>query len=164
MCRLIPIILLLAFLTACRDAPGPEAVDTAPAVTQTEQVTITLAVEGSSLNRYRPLIEAFEEENPHIRVRLVNTGEVADADESGIRALATSFDVFPYSPNRQGETQYLLDLRPLLDLDPQFEPADFLPGLLPLTTEPLWAIPTGAAYYLTFYDQSAFDDAGRPLP
>jgi multiple sugar transport system substrate-binding protein len=162
--RLIPIILLLAFLTACRDAPGPDAIDTAPAVTQTEQVTITLAVEGSSLNRYRPLIEAFQQENPHIRVRLVNTGEVADPDESGIRALATSFDVFPYSPNRQGESQYLLDLRPLLDLDPQFEPADFLPGLLPPPLEPLWAIPIGAAYYLTFYDQSAFDDAGRPHP
>jgi multiple sugar transport system substrate-binding protein len=162
--RLIFIILLLAFLTACRDAPGPEAVDTAPAVTQTEQVTITLAVEGSSLNRYRPLIEAFEEENPTIRVRLVNTGEVADRDESGIRALATSFDVFPYSPNRQGERQYLLDLRPLLDLDPQFDTADFLPGLLPPTTEPLWAIPTGAAYYLTFYDQSAFEAANLLSP
>jgi multiple sugar transport system substrate-binding protein len=162
--RLIPIILLLAFLTACRDAPGPEAIDTTPAVTQTEQVTITLAVEGSSLNRYRPLIEAFEEENPTIRVRLVNTGEVADADESGIRALATSFDVFPYSPNRQGESQYLLDLRPLLDLDLQFDAADFLPGLLPAPLAPLWAVPTGAAYYLTFYDQSAFDAAGLPPP
>ncbi len=162
--RLILIILLLAFLTACRDAPGPDAIDTAPAITQTEQMTITLAVDGSGLNRYRPLIEAFEEENPHIRVRLVNTGEVADPDESGIRALATSFDVFPYSPNRQGETQYLLDLRPLLDLDPQFDTADFLPGLLPPTTEPLWAIPIGAAYYLTFFDKSAFDEAGRPYP
>jgi ABC-type glycerol-3-phosphate transport system substrate-binding protein len=162
--RLILIILLLAFLTACRDAPGPEAIDTTPAVTQTEQVTITLAVEGSSLNRYRPLIEAFEEENPTIRVRLVNSGEVADADESGIRALATSFDVFPYSPNRQGESQYLLDLRPLLDLDPQFDTADFLPGLLPPPLEPLWAIPTGAAYYLTFYDQSAFEAANLLSP
>jgi multiple sugar transport system substrate-binding protein len=162
--RLILIILLLAFLTACRDAPGPEAVDTAPAVTQTEQVTITLAVDGSSLNRYRPLIEAFEEENPAIQVRLVSLDEVADPDESGIRALATSFDVFPYSPTRQGESQYLLDLRPLLDLDPQFDTADFLPGLLPPATEPLWAIPTGAAYYLTFFDKSVFDDAGRPHP
>jgi ABC-type glycerol-3-phosphate transport system substrate-binding protein len=162
--RLILIILLLAFLTACRDAPGPEAVGTAPAVTQTEQVTITLAVEGSSLNRYRPLIEAFEEENPAIQVRLVSLDEVADPDESGIRALATSFDVFPYSPNRQGESQYLLDLRPLLDLDPQFDTADFLPGLLPPTTEPLWAIPTGAAYYLTFYDQSAFEAANLLPP
>jgi ABC-type glycerol-3-phosphate transport system substrate-binding protein len=165
--HLIPIILLLALLTACRDAPGPDAPDnrdTAAAVTQTEQVTITLAVEGSSLNRYRSLLEAFEEENPHIRVRLVNTGEVADADESGIRALATSFDVFPYSPNRQGESQYLLDLRPLLDLDPQFDPGGFLPGLLPESSEPLWAIPTGAAYYLTFFDQSAFATAGLDAP
>jgi multiple sugar transport system substrate-binding protein len=162
--RLIPIILLLAFLAACRDAPGPEAIDTVPAVIQAEQVTITLAVESGSLNRYRPLLEAFEEENSHIRVRLVNTGEVAVPDESGIQALATSFDVFPYTPNRQGETQYLLDLRPLLDLDPQFDTADFLPGLLPPTTEPLWAIPIGAAYYLTFFDKSAFDEAGRPHP
>ncbi|MFO7539089.1 MAG: extracellular solute-binding protein, partial [Chloroflexota bacterium] len=162
--HLISIILLLALLTACRDAPGPDAADIAPAVPQTEQVTLTLAVEGSSLNRYQPLIEAFEQENPHIRVRLVNINEVANPDESGIRALATSFDVFPYSLNRQGESQYLLDLRPLLDLDPQFEPADFLPGLLPAPLEPLWAIPTGAAYYLTFYDQSAFTDAGLPLP
>ncbi len=135
-----------------------------PIPQEPEQVTITLAVESGSLNRYRPLLEAFEEENPHIRVRLVNTGEVADPDESGIRALATSFDVFPYSPNRQGESQYLLDLRPLLDLDPQFDTADFLPGLLPPATEPLWAIPTGAAYYLTFFDKSAFDEAGRPYP
>jgi multiple sugar transport system substrate-binding protein len=164
MCRQITVVLLVVFLTACRDAPGPNAVGTAPAVTQTEQVTITLAVEDSNLNRYRPLIEAFEQENPNIRVRLVTIGDVADPDESGIRALATSFDVFPYSPNRQGENQYLLDLRPLLDLDSQFDTADFLPGLLPLTTEPLWAIPTGAAYYLTFYDQSAFDDAGLPHP
>jgi ABC-type glycerol-3-phosphate transport system substrate-binding protein len=162
--RLILIILLLAFLTACRDAPGPDTIDTAPAVTQTEQVTITLAVEGSSLNRYRPLIEAFEEENPAIQVRLVSLDEVADPNESGIRALATSFDVFPYSPNRQGESQYLLDLRPLRDLDPQFDTADFLPGLLPPTTEPLWAIPTGAAYYLTFYDQSAFEAANLLPP
>jgi ABC-type glycerol-3-phosphate transport system substrate-binding protein len=156
--------LLLVFLAACRDAPGPNAVGTAPAVTQTEQVTITLAVEDSSLNRYRPLVEAFEQENPNIRVRLVTIGDVADPDESGIRALATSFDVFPYSPNRQGENQYLLDLRPLLDLDSQFDTADFLPGLLPAPLEPLWAIPTSAAYYLTFYDQSAFAAAGLPPP
>ena len=162
--HLIPIILLLALLTACRDAPGPDAVDTAPAVTQTEQVTLTLALEGSSLNRYQPLIEAFEADHRHIRVRLVNVNEVADPDESGIRALATSFDVFPYSPNRQGESQYLLDLRPLLDLDPQFDTADFLPGLLPAPLEPLWAVPTSAAYYLTFYDQSAFAATGLSPP
>jgi multiple sugar transport system substrate-binding protein len=165
--HLIQIILLLAILTACRDAPRPGSTkepDSSPAITQTEQVTITLAVGGSSLNRYRPLIDAFEEENPHIRVRLVNTGEVADPNESGIRALATSFDVFPYNPNRQGETQYLLDLRPLLDLEPHFDTADFLPGILPPATEPLWAVPVSAAYQLTYYDKTAFDEVGMTYP
>jgi multiple sugar transport system substrate-binding protein len=162
--RLIPIILLLAFLTACRDAPGPEAVDTAPAVTQTEQVTITLAAEGSSLNRYRSLIEAFEEENPTIRVRLVNTGEVADADESGIRALATSFDVFPYSPNRQGESQYLLDLRPFIEQNDRFQADDFYPNLLVENNGRITTIPAHASYHLIYYDRDKFDAAAVPYP
>jgi ABC-type glycerol-3-phosphate transport system substrate-binding protein len=161
---LLSIILLLIFLTACRESARPDPINTAPAVTHTEQVTITLAVEGSSLNRYRPLIDVFEEENPHIRVRLVNTGEVAYRNESGIRALATSFDVFPYTPNRQGETQDLLDLRPFLDLDPHFDHDDFLPGLLPAAPEPLLAVPTGAAYYLTSFDKNAFAAAGLSHP
>jgi ABC-type glycerol-3-phosphate transport system substrate-binding protein len=58
----------------------------------------------------------------------------------------------------------LLDLRPLLALDPAFDANDFLPGLLPPDSEPLWAVPTGAAYYLTFFDKSAFDAAGLPYP
>jgi multiple sugar transport system substrate-binding protein len=137
---------------------------TPAAVTEAEQVTLTLAVESSALPRYRPLIAAFEQENEDIRVRLVSLDEVADPGESGIRALATSFDVFAYSPNRQGDTQFLLDLRPLLALDPAFDANDFLPGLLPPDSEPLWAVPTGAAYYLTFFDKSAFDAAGLPYP
>jgi ABC-type glycerol-3-phosphate transport system substrate-binding protein len=162
--RFIVIMLLLAFLAACRDALDPDAVVTAPAVIQPEQVTITLAVDGSSLNHYRPLIGAFAEENPTIQVRLVSLDEVADPDDSGIRALASSFDVFPYSPNRQGESQYLLDLRPFVDLDPHFDPDDFLPGLLPTVPEPLLAVPTGAAYYLTFFDKNAFAAAGLDTP
>jgi len=134
-----------------------------PAAVEADQVAIALAVDSASLNRYRPLIELFEAEHPHIRVRLAEVTAVANPDES-IRALASSFDVFAYSPNRQGETQYLLDLRPFLDLDPQFDPGDFLPGLLPESSEPLWAIPTGAAYYLTFYDKSAFAAAGLDAP
>lgn len=167
MYRLTPIILLLAILTACRDAPrlgSTKEPDSSPAITQTEQVTITLAVEGSSLNSYSLLIATFEEENPTIQVRVVSPDDVAAFNENNIRAMASSFDVFPYSPNRQGDTQYLLDLRSLLDLDPQFNPSDFLPGILPPATEPVWAVPTGAAYQVTFYDKSAFDAAGLSYP
>jgi multiple sugar transport system substrate-binding protein len=142
----------------------PQPAATATPAARVEQVALTLAIESASLNRYRPLIEQFEAEHPHIRVRLVNVSDVANRDDSGIRPLASSFDVFPYSPNRQGESQYLLDLRPFLDLDPHFDPDDFLPGLLPSRSEPLLAVPTGAAYYLTFFDKNAFAAAGLPHP
>jgi multiple sugar transport system substrate-binding protein len=162
---------LLIFVTAAaavfwwqNKPPVEEPLATPTPASEIEQVALTLAVDDNSLSRYRPLIAAFEEEHPHIRVRLASTRETAEADERGVRAFASSFDVFPYSPNRQGETQYLLNLRPLLDLDPHFDPGDFLPGLLPAAPEPLWAMPTGAAYYLTFFDRSAFDAAGISYP
>ncbi len=141
------------------EPPIPEA--TSPA----ESIRLTLAVTESDRRLYEPLIASFQEEHPHIQVRLAGLGEVANSeDDNAVRAMASSFDVFPYTFNRQEDTQYLLNLRPLLDLDPQFDTADFWPGLLPDAAGPVWAIPTGAAYYLTFYDQSAFDAAGLGYP
>jgi hypothetical protein len=82
-------LIVLAALTAVfifwqRQTVQPLLEATPPAVTETEQVTLTLAVDGSALPRYRPLIDAFEQENEDIRVRLVSLDEVADADESNI--------------------------------------------------------------------------------
>ncbi len=154
--------------TAVSPEPASDPVATKPPTPQPaaegDATTITLAVESGSQSRYQPLIDAFEQEHPGIQVRLVSVSEVANPDDGGIRALASSFDVFPYSPNRQGETQYLLDLRPFLTLDPDFDAADFYPGLLPAASEPLYAMPTGAAYYLIYYDKTAFDAAERPYP
>lgn len=153
------------------DSPQPDtdsAATTAPATAQPveggDATTITLAVESGSQSRYQPLIDAFEQEHPDIQVRLVSVSDMANPDDEGVRALASSFDVFPYSPNRQAETQYLLDLRPYLNLDPDFDTADFYPGLLPAAPEPLYAIPTSAAYYLIYFDKTAFDAAERPYP
>ena len=163
--RLMLIILLLACLTACRDAPaGPEAVDTAPAVTQTEQVTITLAMSESNLAGYRPLIEQFEAQYSHIRVRLVAESEIISIEETNrIAALAASADLFAYSPAIHESQQYLLDLRPLLNADPSFDANDFLPGLLD-GGDGLWSLPTAASYPLIFFDKTAFDAAGLTYP
>jgi ABC-type glycerol-3-phosphate transport system substrate-binding protein len=162
--RLILIILLLAFLTACRDAPGPKAIDTAPAFTQTEQVTITLAVAESNLAGYRPLIEQFEAQYSHIRVHLVADSEIISSEEPDrIAALAASADLFAYSPTIHESQQYLLDLRPLLNADPSFDANDFLPGLLD-DGNSLWSLPTAASYPLIFFDKSAFDAAGLVYP
>jgi ABC-type glycerol-3-phosphate transport system substrate-binding protein len=142
----------------------PQPAPTPIPISQVEQVVLTLAVDEVRRGRYEPLIALFEQENPHIRVRLANFSEAADEGDSSIRALASSFDVFPYTPNRQGETHYLLDLRPFLDADPQFDAGDFLPGLLPAVPEPVWAIPTAAAYQVTFFDKGAFNAASLPYP
>jgi len=161
---LIPIILLLACLSACRDAPGPEAIDPVPAVTQTEQVTITLAVAESDLAGYRPLIEQFEAQHSHIRVRLVAESEIASNDEPDrVAALAAVADVFAYSPTIHESQQYLLDLRPLLSADPAFDTDDFLPGLLD-DGDSLWSLPVAASYPLIFFDKTAFDAAGLAYP
>jgi ABC-type glycerol-3-phosphate transport system substrate-binding protein len=162
--RLILIILLLAFLTACRYAPGPEAIDTAPAVTQTEQVTITLAVSESDLAGYRPLIEQFEAQYSHIRVRLVADSEIISSEEPDrIAALAAFADLFAYSPTIHESQQYLLDLRPLLNADPSFDANDFLPGLLD-DGNSLWSLPVAASYPLIFFNKAAFDAAGLTHP
>ncbi|MCA9916901.1 MAG: extracellular solute-binding protein [Anaerolineales bacterium] len=160
---------LVWWQTADFSQPEDEpAATTEPAATRPAEsgdaVTVTLAVESGTQARYQPLVDAFEQEHPHIQVRLVSVNDVANPDEDGIRALASSFDVFPYSPNRQGDTQYLLDLRPFLTLDPDFDAADFYPSLLPAAPETLYAMPTGAAYYLIYFDKTAFDAVERPYP
>jgi multiple sugar transport system substrate-binding protein len=165
------VVALLIFVAAAaavlwwqNNLPVAEPAATATPASEIEQVRLTLGVDDNSLSRYRPLIAAFEEEHPYISVHLASTRDAAEAEVTGVRAFASSFDVFPYSPNRQGDTQYLLNLRPFLDLDSHFDFDDFLPGLLPAAPEPLWAVPTGAAYYLTFFDQNAFDAAGISYP
>jgi ABC-type glycerol-3-phosphate transport system substrate-binding protein len=161
---LILVILLLTFCTACNKAPD-DVIETLPSSKQTDLVAVTLAVEELDLSRYRPLIALFEQEHPHIRVHLVSVTEITDHEvEDQVRAMASSFDIFPYSFSRQGSTQYLLDLSPFLDLDSRFDRDDFLSGLLPAAQEPLWAVPTGAAYQVTFFDKSAFDAAGFTYP
>jgi multiple sugar transport system substrate-binding protein len=165
------VVALLIFVAAAaavlwwqNNLPVAEPAATATPASEIEQVRLTLGVDDNSLSRYRPLIAAFEEEHPYISVHLASTRDAAEAEVTGVRAFASSFDVFPYSPNRQGNTQYLLNLRPFLDLDPHFDPDDFLPGLLTASPEPLWAVPTGAAYYLTFFDQRAIDAEGISYP
>lgn len=129
-----------------------------------DSVTINLAVEEFNLSYYKPLIAQFEQVHPNIQVRLLSTGDVTATDTERLRAMASSFDVFPYYLNRQSGTQYLLDLQPLLALDPQFEKDDFLPSLLPEATNSLWSIPTGAMYQLTYFNKIAFDASSLPYP
>jgi multiple sugar transport system substrate-binding protein len=145
--------------------PAPLVPDATPAPQEADQIVLTLAVEDINLARYRPLVDLFEEEHAGISVRLIGSSEVLTADEGGpVRALASTADVFFFYPTIHAETQYLLDLRPFVESDSQFDAGDFLPGLLPAAPEPLWSLPTSVAYQVTYFDKGAFAAAGLPYP
>jgi ABC-type glycerol-3-phosphate transport system substrate-binding protein len=161
----ITLLLCLLFLTACKRSTaddGPLQTTTPPATTTF--TTIILAVAEANLSGYRPLIEQFEAQHSHIRVRLVAESEIVSGDEPDrVAALAAAADLFVYSPTIHESQQYLLDLRPLLNADPAFDTNDFLPGLLD-DGDSVWSLPVAASYPLIFFDKSAFDVAGLVHP
>jgi ABC-type glycerol-3-phosphate transport system substrate-binding protein len=135
-----------------------------PILQEAEQVTITLAVAESNLAGYRPLIEQFEAQHNHIRVRLVAESEIISSEETDrIAALAAAADLFFYLPDVHEGQSYLLDLRPLLLADPTFDPNDFLPGLLD-DDDNLWSLPIAASYPVIFFNKAALDAAGLAYP
>jgi ABC-type glycerol-3-phosphate transport system substrate-binding protein len=161
------LFLLLASLTACRNVPSPtmtEVPDALPAVSQPEQITVTLAVADANLAGYQPLIEQFEAQYSHIQVRLVAESEIISSEQTNrIADLASAADVFVHWPSIQDDQQYLLDLGPFLSTDPTFDSTDFLPGLLDAGNS-LWSLPTAASYPLIYFNKTAFDAAGLAYP
>jgi ABC-type glycerol-3-phosphate transport system substrate-binding protein len=130
----------------------------------TSVITITLAVPEAELAGYQQLIEQFQNQYSHTRVRLVAESEIISSDElNRIAALAVTADVFAYSPTIHENHQYLLDLRPLLNADLAFDANDFLPGLLD-DGDSLWSLPVATSYPLLFFDKTAFDAAGLAYP
>jgi ABC-type glycerol-3-phosphate transport system substrate-binding protein len=168
--RLVALTLVIAITVGVyswwQDAPlRDKPVATTVSVEQAEQVILTLVVEESNLSRYSPLIKLFEQEQPGTTVRLIGSGEVSSEDEgSQVRSLAAIADIFLYYPSVQDETEYLLDLRPFVETDTNFDAGDFLPGLLADAPEPLWSLPTAVAYQVIYFDKLAFTGAGLPYP
>jgi ABC-type glycerol-3-phosphate transport system substrate-binding protein len=170
---ILPFCCLL--VTACSlfaersDRPQPQSQPAPARATldvelSTGVATITLAVPEAEVAGYQQLIEQFQSQHNHIRVRLVAESEiVSSAETDRIAALASAADVFLYYPDVHEGQQYLLDLRPLLNADPAFDPSDFLPGLLD-HSDSLWSLPTAAIYPLLFFDKAAFDAAGLANP
>ncbi|MCL4869816.1 MAG: extracellular solute-binding protein [Anaerolineae bacterium] len=161
----ITLLLCLLFLTACKRSGADDSpLQSTVSPVTTTFTTITLAVAEANLSGYRPLIEQFEAQHSHIRVRLVAESEIVSTEEPDrIAALASSADLFAYSPTIHENQQYLLDLRPLLNADPTFDVNDFLPGLLD-SEDSMWSLSVAASYPLIFFDKTAFDAAGLAYP
>ncbi|MCI0725269.1 MAG: extracellular solute-binding protein, partial [Chloroflexi bacterium] len=136
--------------------------------------TIRFAVYDFEQGRYQGLIEAFEEDNPEIEIKLVSIDEVLGMgpvgrewpDDATLK-LAAAADVLntgvTHEATRQG---LLLDLTSLIEQDSNFNAADFYPGVLEQYQWDggAWALPTTVNYELIFFDKDAFDEAGVAYP
>lgn len=184
------ILLLLAaslMLSACQAEPTPTDPLATPQATNAGEVqpttaapagdaiTIRFTVDEFEKPLYTDLIEAFETDNPGIRVQMVSTSEIlglgplgGEWPDDGWTRLASSADVLTmFTGNRGVSEQGLIrDLRPFIDADGSFQPDDFLPHALSQFQWDggTWGVPVSAYYQLIFFDKKAFDEANESYP
>jgi multiple sugar transport system substrate-binding protein len=164
--------------TASVEPPPPTDIPTAPVAEQEQardRVTVRFAAFDWELPRYEDLIEAFEEENPDVKIQVVSANEVLgisltgdlEYPEDAARRLASAADVVSGSASRQDVEEGLVyDLTPLIESDPNFQADDFYPNTLETQQWDggTWGLPTSVTFYLIFFNKDAFDEAGVAYP
>lgn len=139
--------------------PQPVAVATPqPAA---EGTTITFVSLPTNLAVYRELAHAFHQAHPDITVE-VKSG-------AGVREMAESGDCFSWLFPHVAEErfrQYVLNLQPLLESDPDFPLDDFYPQALDAFRwqGDLWGLPADVRMKVIYYNRSLFDQAGMEYP
>ena len=127
----------------------------APASPPPEPVTITFAPVLSDVD-YEPVIQAFNEDYPHITVELAGPGD-EDVDV---------FMVPSFGLSELLEQDAVLSVSPFIERDTSFDLSDFYPGTVGLFAREgeTWAIPAEVDALVTFYNQDLFDEYGVPYP
>ncbi|MBX3055373.1 MAG: extracellular solute-binding protein [Anaerolineae bacterium] len=129
------------------------------------QTSITLAVGDDQIETYQLLLTAFESEQEQIKVQVVGINELQSENGGNtIEAVTQRADVFQVSGNLIQNTAFALNLKPLIEADPDFDVGDFLPGLIDTSSATIWMLPTSAEYPMIFYDGSAFTESGLAYP
>ena len=167
------ILVLLLPLAACgkkeespASTPTPEAGE--------EQVTISFAVFDWEQASYEDTVQAFEDANPNVQVRLVSINKLLELDlldgdwpDDAWQRLASRADVINLNADRDAVEQGLIrDLSALIQADPNFQQDDFYPGALRSSQWDggTWSLPTELLFDLILYDKDAFDEAGIAYP
>jgi len=167
------ILVLLLPLAACgkkeespASTPTPEAGE--------EQVTISFAVFDWEQASYEDTVQAFEDANPNVQVRLVSINKLLELDlldgdwpDDAWQRLASRADVINLNADRDAVEQGLIrDLSALIQADPNFQQDDFYPGALRSSQWDggTWSLPTELLFDLILYDKDAFDEAGVAYP
>ena len=139
--------------------------------TEDGEVVITFSYDSSLRAVIKPLVEAFNEENPTITVQYVplstedyNTPKTV---EDRLLMLAESADTTLTNIRTAEMGGYFLDLQPLIDSDSNFDPADFWSmslSALEDTQGRVLGLPMTLYLRGIFYDKSAFDAANLAYP
>jgi len=165
----------LAFLILCALA-APQSMSRAQDTTP-----ITIGVpQGLTFQFKDKLLPILQQAFPAVRLSVVETGYIAPLDPKSPEAVdkyyqaltanSTAADVLFVTPDETGieatRAGYLLDLKPLVNADARFDPADYSPAVWSAYQwdSRLWALP--ALYDTSFlvYDPAVFDAANLTYP
>ena len=182
------LVVLAILLSACGgNPPTPQAASTPAPGAQSvpgaqptppegvNQTTVLFAVNEYELASYKDLIEAFEKDNPGIKIKAVSINEILgvspldakwpdDADQK----LAAGADVvsLPAGGQALSDKGLIRDLKPFMDADSTFSPADFIPAALEQYQWKggTWGVPVTAEFQFIVFDKALFDKAGVKYP
>lgn len=145
--------------SAVAQKPPTKAVVTYP---DEDEAIITFATYSFLGDAYQPILEEFHWQYPSITVQIRELPASLDP-----RQIASSADTVLLMFQGSNSGSYFLDLAPLEEVDPAFEPERFWPGILQACQDaegrvyglPLFVEPTGI-----FYQEKAFDADDLPYP
>ena len=149
--------------------PTPTPFPVARPQPTSQQTTVIRFFTPAFLSRYEKAAALFESEHPNIRVRIVKFYEIGTEIEPGV--IVTKFpdaaagsDCFKAPPPDESDWALVLDLDPLLNLDPAFPLDDlaFLDRFRPNGT--LRGIPAEIDFGVLWYNRALFDATGVSYP
>ncbi len=131
---------------------------------------VTFSIFGYNLGDVRRIVRAFHEQRPDIFVNLKQfewTPDIQDIQEVSAAMLAQRSDCFAWDgPLTNNDYAALLDLRPLIDADPNFPRDDFLPAAIAQYSNDgrIYGVPLVVNMRSLIYNHAAFEAAGLQPP
>jgi multiple sugar transport system substrate-binding protein len=114
------------------------------------------------IEKYETILEEFHQQHPEITVQLREQPLTVDA-----RQIASAADTTLVIYQPSGQSDYFLDLNPLMDGDAAFDRDDFWPGSLQACEDDqgrVYGLPLTVELSGIYYREEAFDAAGLPYP
>jgi len=128
---------------------------------------VTFSLYGYDSSQIRRVARAFREQRPDIFVQLKQFEWTPDLQEVTASMLAQTSDCFFWFGSlSSNDAAALLDLRPLIEADPNFPRDDIFPAALAQYSREgrIYGLPYAVNMRNLVYNHAAFDAAGAPLP